>query len=254
VTHAFFEPDGDGFVATPLTRGPWDKNAQHGGPPAALLARAIEQQLPPELRLTRLSLDLLRPVPIGPVQPRATVRLGSRVARAQVVLEADGVEVITGVAHRTGDLDIAPETPGAPLPPPEDGTPGGFFPLPWDEGYHTAMSWTFVKGGWDQLGAAQVWLRQEVPLVAGEDPSPAQRTLVVADAGNGVSAAVDFGRFSFVNADLTVYLHRQPSSEWIGMDARTTVHPTGVGLATTTLHDLDGPVGTGNQSLVVTTH
>jgi hypothetical protein len=90
-----------------------------------------------------------------------------------------------------------------------------------------------------------------VPLVAGEEPSPAQRVAVVADAGNGVSAAVDFRRFSFVNSDLSIHLHRDPIGEWIGMDATTTVHPTGAGLATTTLHDRQGPVGTGNQSLLV---
>ena len=35
---ALFEPDGDRFVPGVLTRGPWSPGAQHGGPPAALLA------------------------------------------------------------------------------------------------------------------------------------------------------------------------------------------------------------------------
>jgi hypothetical protein len=191
------------------------------------------------------------------VTPRATVRLGRRVARAKVVLEAGGAEVMTGtaVAQRVAEVDLVPVIHEAPLPPPEEAGAVPFFAVPWDEGYHTAMSWSFVDGRWDeQTGTSRVWLTQRVPLVAGEEPSPAQRVAVVADAGNGVSAAVDFRRFSFVNSDLSIHLHRDPVGEWIGMDATTTVHPTGAGLATTILHDRQGPTGTGNQSLLISPH
>jgi hypothetical protein len=252
VAGAFFEPDGGGFVATSLTRGPWDKNAQHGGPPAALLARAVESELSPEFRLARLTLDILRPVPIGRVVPRVSLQQGRRVVRAQVALEAEDLEVMRGtaVAQRVTGLDL-PAAAGTPLAPPEDGEPMPFFSVPWDEGYHTAMTWRFVRGSFTELGESQVWLIQLVPLVAGEEPSAAQRTMVAADTGNGVSAMVDFGRFSFVNTDLSVHLHRDPVGEWIGMDARTFVQPTGAGLAATVLHDRSGPVGTGNQSLLI---
>lgn len=252
MVEAFFVPDGDGFAATPLTRGPWDKNAQHAGPPAALVARAVERGLPPEFRLARVGFDILRPVPIGRLTPRVTITAGRRVARAQAVLEADGVEVMTATAlgQLVSQLDLAAVT-GPAMPPPSAGRDAPFFLVPWDEGYHTAMEWRFVSGGFTDLGPARVWLRQRVPLVAGEEPSPFQRTLVVADAGNGVSAVVDFARFSFVNPDLAVHLHRDPEGEWIGMDAHTQVQPTGAGLATTVLHDVGGPVGTGNQSLLV---
>lgn len=243
---------GGAYLATGATRGPWDVGAQHAGPPGALMVRAVEEQLAEGFRVARVTLDILRPVPIGTVTPRVSLREGKRVVRAQLALEADGVEVITGtaVAQRVADIDV-PDNRGMAMAAPEEGKALPFFNVPWDEGYHTAMEWRFVSGSWKANGAAQVWLRQRVPLLAGEEPSPAQRTIVVADAGNGVSAAVDFGRFSFVNSDLSVHLHRDPAGEWIGMDARTTVEPTGAGLATTTLHDRTGPVGTGNQSLLV---
>lgn len=256
MAEAFFEADGDGFVATELTRGPWSKDAQHGGPPSALLARAVEAALPDGFRLARLSIDLLRPVPIGRVVPRASVRVGRRVARAQVALEADGREVLTGTAvtQRVDVVDLpasaqaqAPE----PLPFPEHDSDPVFFELPWDKGYHTAMTWRLVEGAWTELGAARMWFRQKVPLVAGEEPSPAQRAIVVADAGNGISAAVPFAGFSFLNSDLSVHLHRDPVGEWIGMAAHTVPQPTGAGLATSVLHDRTGPVGTGNQSLLI---
>lgn len=257
MVEAFFEADGAGFRATALTRGPWDKGSQHGGPPAALLGRAVEAELPPGFRLARMTVDILRPVPIGRVVARATVRAGRRVARGRAVLEAGDVEVMTATAmgQVVGDLgDLGPEAgaDGAtPLPPPEEGRDVPFFDVPWDEGYHTAMAWRFLSGSFVDLGPSRLWLRQRVPLVAGEQPSPFQRVLVVADAGNGVSAVVDFTELSFVNPDLSVHLHRDPVDEWIGVEARTTIQPTGAGLATTVLHDATGPVGTGNQSLFV---
>jgi hypothetical protein len=252
---AFFLPDGDGdgFTATALTRGPWDKGSQHGGPPAALLAGAVEAALPPDFRLARMSIDILRPVPIGRVVPKVSVRAGRRVARGEAALEADGVEVMTAtaMAQAIGDLADLRDSPTAPLPPPEEGRDLPFFEVQWDEGYHTAMTWRFLSGSFVGVGPSRLWMRQLVPLVAGEEPSPFQRTLVVADAGNGVSAAVDFARFSFVNPDLSVHLHRDPVGEWIGVEAHTTVHPTSAGLATTVLHDRTGPIGTGNQSLLI---
>jgi hypothetical protein len=256
---AFFVPEGDRLTATALTRGPWDKGSQHGGPPAALLARAVEAALPPGFRLARMTFDLLRPVPIGHVVPRATVRAGRRVARGEAVLEADGVEVMTATAMgqvvgdlgELGDLDADAAAGGTTLPPPEEGRDVPFFDVPWDEGYHTAMEWRFLAGSFRDLGPSRLWLRHRVPLVAGEEPSPFQRVLVVADAGNGVSAVVDFTRLSFVNPDLSVHLHRDPVGEWIGVEAHTTIQPTGAGLATTALHDLTGSIGTGNQSLFI---
>lgn len=258
MVEAFFEPDGDGFVASGLTRGPWSKESQHGGPPAALLARAVEVSLPEGFRLARLTVDLLRPVPIGRVVPDAEVHAGRRVARARIKLEADGREVITGtaVAQRVDDLDLPAsarsQAPARlPFPEDEDQAQSEFFELPWDEGYHTAMAWRPVGGSWTGLGAARMWFRQLVPLVAGEEPSPAQRVMVVADAGNGISASVPFADYTFLNSDLSVHLHRDPVGEWIGMDARTVPEPTGAGLATSVLHDRTGPVGTGNQSLLI---
>ena len=67
-------PTGDGFVATELTRGPWDPGAQHAGPPSALLGREIERLEGGEgFQVARISFEILRPVPIGPVRVEARV-------------------------------------------------------------------------------------------------------------------------------------------------------------------------------------
>jgi hypothetical protein len=100
-------------------------------------------------------------------------------------------------------------------------------------------------------GPARVWMRLRVPLVAGRHASPLARAAAVADFGNGVSAVLPFDRYIFINADLTLHLHREPRGEWIGLDARTLLSGGGSALAESVLHDESGPVGRAFQTLVV---
>ena len=60
----------------------------------------------------------------------------------------------------------------------------------------------------------------QTPLVEGEEPSPRQRVMVVADSANGVSNVLDWGRYLFVNTELTVHFLREPVGEWVLLDAR----------------------------------
>ena len=254
---AFYEPDGDRYLATELTRGPWDPGAQHAGPPSALLAREIER-LPGSERFQvgRIALDILRPVPIGPVVVSARVlRPGRRVQLVEAEL-SDGEQVL--MRATAWQLEIVPVelpegTVGRPPPPrgPEHGGGADFFPGAHDEGYHTAMEVTFAAGRFMELGPATAWLRMRVPLVAGEEPTPLQRTLVAADVGNGISAALDFRQFIFVNVELTVHLERMPAGEWICVDAATLPQATGVATAESVLHDVEGRIGRAAQSLIV---
>jgi hypothetical protein len=112
------------------------------------------------------------------------------------------------------------------------------------------MEWRPVDGGFVEPGPAKVWMRQRVELVAGEEPSPLQRTLVIADVGNGVSAVLDWRRFTFINVDLTVNLERMPEGEWICVDAVTRPRPTGIGSAESELSDRTGRIGRATQTLL----
>jgi hypothetical protein len=113
------------------------------------------------------------------------------------------------------------------------------------------MEYRFISGTFLEPGPAQVWLRMKHPLVAGEEPSPLQRVIVAADAGNGVSSPLDWRRYLFINVDLSVHLHRMPEGEWIGMDAVTVPERTGIGLSDTALHDERGRIGRAAQTLLV---
>ena len=260
LSRAFFIPDGPAFAATELTRGPWDPGSQHAGPPAALLARAIERCEPREAaQLARVTIEILRPVPIASLTATASIRRPGRsveLLEGSLTLASDGTELMRATAWRlrTTELELPPppaEPPDPPPPGPECGESTPFFPTGAAVGYHTAVDYRFVRGAFLEPGPAMVWMRMRQALVAGEEPTPLQRVMVAADSGNGVSAALDWERFVFINTDLTVHLARPPAGEWVGLDAVTMPLPSGVGLTDTALWDERGRIGRAAQTLLV---
>jgi hypothetical protein len=161
-------------------------------------------------------------------------------------------EIARAAAWRLGPQDGVPAEPPEPPPPgPDHGRTQPFFPTGQDVGYHTAMEYAFVEGAFLEAGPAVVWMRMRHPLVAGEPPSPLARVLVAADAGNGVSATLDYRRFMFINTELTVHLVREPAGEWVCLDAVTRTGGHGVGLAESVLWDERGRLGRAAQTLLV---
>lgn len=254
---AFYESAGDGLVATELTRGPWDPGAQHAGPPAALLGRELER-LPEaeQFQVGRVTYEILRSVPIGPVAVSARVlRPGRRVQLVEAELGVDGEVVMRATAWRlrTATVELPPgtETPDQPPPRPEGGALADFFPTAQEHGYHSAMEVRFISGGFLETGPAQVWLRMRQPLVDAEEPTPLQRVLIAADVGNGVSSTLDFRRFLFINIELTVHLERLPTGEWVFLDAVTHPRPNGIGTSESVVCDDRGRIGSAQQTLLI---
>jgi hypothetical protein len=250
----YFIPDGARFVATESTRGPWSREHQHGGPPAALLARAMEQLVGDDALLTRLTFDLVRPVPIAPLTVRAeVVRAGAKVRRLQATLAtADGTTVVHAAAVAIRTAKVLPATLGEDdVAPPslEVGRPFEFVFFRDAVGYHTSVEARIVRGSWGR-GAVVLWMRPRVPLVAGESSSPLQWLVIVADSASGVAVVIDHARHTFVNADLTVAVHRLPDDEWICLDAATVAEANGVGLTRARLWDARGAIGVSLQSCI----
>ena len=249
---AFYSRDGDRYVPSELTRGPWDPDAQHAGPPAALLGRAVERCEPRDgMQVGRITLEILRPVPLGPLETACrVVRPGRSVELLEASLSGPDGEVMRATAWRLRPSDVElPAHPDGGPPGPEQGTMQEFFPTGQEVGYHVAMDYLFVDGAFLETGPATVWMRLRVPLVEGEDPSPLERVLVAADSGNGVSAALDYHRYVFINTDLSVHLLRMPAGEWVCLDAAT--HVDGLGLSDTALWDERGFIGRAAQTLLV---
>jgi hypothetical protein len=258
---AVFVARNDRFVAGPLGRGPWDRSALHGGAPAALLMRAFEREPGAEdLVITRVTYELLRPVPLGELRVDLRVlRAGRRVQLLEgSISETDGTELVIARALMVrradvGSADLPPESP--PPPGPEHGRehePGGAgFDPPYRPMFAPdAIEIRFVEGVFGH-GPATAWFRQRVAIVAGEEPSPLQRLAAAGDFGNGISAVLPWDQYVFINPDLTLYVDRPPSGEWICLQARTILSRQGAGIAESVIYDQTGRVGRAIQALVV---
>src|SRR4051794_33989572 len=237
------------YRATELTEGPWSREQQHGGPPAALLAGVMESiREDDDAAVVRIALDFLAAVPVGEVEATAEgVRDGRNVQLLAGELRADGRVCLRATAWRLRVRALGAEAPAPECPPPPpDGNP--------DEGltrfgYGRATEWRFVSGGFSVPGPAVAWCRFERPIVEGEPVTRLQRVLVPVDAASGISAAVSWDDFAFPNVDLTVHLHRPPDGEWVCVDARTVIGPASVGLTHSRIYDERGFVGVAAQTL-----
>jgi len=253
---ALFEIDGDVAVPSELTRGPWDPGAMHGGPPAALLARAVERcDLGPANFLARLTVELLRPIPLRVLTVSArTLRPGKMVQWIEAILHDGEVEVAraVGLRLRTVEGSLVSVPPLDAFPGPELGTHLDLDPnMLRGVGFWNANEIRMVAGTFGGAGPGGAWIRLTVPLVAGEEASAAQRVLAAADFASGIGNPLDMTVAGAINADLTVAMHRPLTGSWVGIDARAWAQAQGTGMAEAVIHDAVGAVGRSVQSLLV---
>ncbi len=261
MTEVLFQRDGDLYLPTPASGSPWGSEQLHGGPVVGLMAHAVEQASDNnDLHLSRLTVDLLRAVPKSPLTVTArVVRGGKRLQILEASLLADDLEVARASALFLENRPVAvpergrfPSTSPQPPSTPVEATiaeAGG-----WEKGYcpvglHSTAK-AVVLEGVDGSGQGIAWLKLPLPLVEGVETSPTVAAATLCDFGNGVgqlNLARDLG---CINTDVTLYLHRRPVGEWLGLDARSRMQDTGVGLVETTLFDRDGPVGKILQAII----
>ena len=91
----------------------------------------------------------------------------------------------------------------------------------------------------------------DVDLVKGEAMTPLERLFAVADCANGIGTKLEIRKWTFMNTDLVVHVHRIPEGEWIGIRAETNYGPDGIGTTIGTLFDESGAVGAIQESVLV---
>lgn len=256
MAEALFRRDGDFYVPTENAGGPWSPDYLHGGPPTGLLAWALERAAADSgLRLTRLTTDLLRPVPAQPLTIKMeTVRAGRRLRVLQADLKADGALVSRATAlyleqvpldvpeHARFPVDTLPGREGPALTLTQISARGRDVPQLKLPGLHTTAEVHLIDGVRGR-GEGRVWMRLPIPVVAGEPCSTTVQAATLSDFGNGIGQLHVADNVGSINADISLYLTRPPSGEWIGFDARARMGDNGNGLVETRLFDDDGPIG-----------
>lgn len=250
---AFFIADGDSYVPGDLTRGPWGQT-MGGQVTGGLLGWALESFGDPEFQPARLTVDLLRPVLLEPVQIDTVVqREGRRIKLVDGALLQSGRVVARASAlflrrgqHPDGKVWSSPVVM-PPIPTHSDGfdidTP---FDI-WTYGTNSKTGSVGIGAGeWEQATAQKfAWTRLFRPMVAGHPLTPFTRA---AFAGDIISSLTHWGTagLRYINADYTVTLSRLPEGEYIGLAAQSHYGNDGVATGAATLLDHRGPVGTGS--------
>ncbi|WUH95212.1 thioesterase family protein [Streptomyces sp. NBC_00433] len=262
-SEAFYRSLGGGrYESGPATAGPWSSEAQHAGPPSALVGRVMERHgARPGTRIARVTIDLPRPVPVGDLHVEVeTIRAGGRTELLEGRITSGGRTVLLARAWR---LVAAPDhtpalSPLAPVPPLPGPQPPQAMAGAHLDGYVSAMEWRFPPGapgaaepGFDTPGPGTAWARQRIPLVAGEEDTPLTRALTLADSSWAVGFELDHRGDLVINTDVTLVLHRDPVGEWMCLRSATAAAAGGSGLAQGELHDPAGECGRILQTLLI---
>jgi hypothetical protein len=248
---AIYRVDGNSVVTSPDAAGPWDRRMQHGSAPASLVTWVAERiPTPVPMNIARVTIDLMRPVPVAPLTIESKVlREGRKIQLCEIKLLADGVQVV-------GATVLKIKAQALPLPDDVKELPVT-LPSPVEDGHAAtspfvrSVSMRAARGRFGRAGAGAIWFRVDHPLIEGEAISQAMRAVVAADFSNGTASTLDFRAWTYINADLTVNFSRQPVGEWILLDGESWIGPDGAGLAMSRLADRQGYFGRAVQSLVI---
>jgi len=254
--------DADIYQSTPLANAGWYDEGQHGGALAALVVGHIEEMIPTltSMEVARMTVEIFRVIPLVPLRIETeVVREGKRIQTVQARIhdpEGTILSIATVQRLRTVDRPVPPEARPRPLdfalPDEIDDRVGDVWGVG-EEGklmfHRHAMDVREAVGGFDVSGPGTVWLRLTTPMIAGRETTPVQRMVATADFCNGISRALDYNRWVFMNPDLSVHIARYPIGEWIALSAESTYGDVGRGVASGTLWDTTGWIGRSTQSL-----
>ena len=240
----FFRKQGDSFLPTRAGVGPWDASSLHGRLIVGLLGAEIERQYgSADYMPARLTVDMYKLPDLSPVQVvTRVVKDGYRIKVIDAEFISAGVsagratcqllrktENPTGAVWHRPPWD-APAPNAIPAPDPKDGSLGGMWKI------------RPISGAFGTLGVRKVWMAEVREIVAGHPLTPFARVAVAADFASPFANAGDQG-LGYINTDVTLYLHRAPVTEWIGLEVFNHGATDGVAIGECVLHDEQGPIG-----------
>jgi acyl-CoA thioesterase len=256
-TAPLFARDGRIWLPQEAAVGPWSPEALHGGAVSALCVAAAEETLPgPQFVTTRLSLDLVRPVPARPLAVEARViKSGRRVYLVEIEIRDQGREVALARVQRTSVSPVSlPDLEGTGLehrPPPD--LPGDFPSFDAALAAHAPAPFfrlttelrTASPAGLFERGTKVAWVRIVAPLTEDQPLSHSAAVAAACDYTNALGAPAMPSQLNllFANADLSIHLVRNPVSKWVRMAPTSAWLDHGIGHSRCELWDEHGLLG-----------
>jgi hypothetical protein len=240
----FFVKENDRFLPTRAGVGPWDPNSLHGRLIVGLLGYEIERlHGSADYMPARLTVDMYRLPDLSPVEMTTRiVRDGYRIK----VIDAEFISAGVSCGRATCQLLRKTENPSGNVwkrpawdaPKPADIAP------PQDQRGGMGGMWQVrpISGAFGSLGVRKLWMAEVRELVGGQPWTPFSRVAVAADFASPFANAGDAG-LGYINSDVTLYLHREPVSEWVGFEVFNHGATAGVAIGECIVHDEDGPIG-----------
>ncbi|NLB47357.1 MAG: thioesterase family protein [Microbacteriaceae bacterium] len=255
-TPAYFQALGDDrYEPTAHASGAWREDELHLAPVAGLLIHHMDRwrelHTDGTLTFSRISIDVLGQI------GRETIELRTEVIRPGRTIEM--IETIATIAGRVtlrarawllqrNDTE-AVEGTAFPAMPTIDSCSGDAWLKGWGGGFISSID---ARQALDSApGNARAWVSSELSLVEGEAVSPLADFCKLLDTANGLAIRADPTQWMYPNVDLTLHLFRQPIGTTVGFDTRVAFGPEGVGVTSSVVHDVNGPVATLQQSLTV---
>ncbi|MEF2977382.1 thioesterase family protein [Subtercola sp. YIM 133946] len=266
---AYFERvAADRYRPTTHAGGAWNDAEIHFSPLGGLLVHAIDlhraesaasapasasapTSAAPDKQLGRISFDILGFLAADECTVQVqTVRPGRTIELVEASVSIGGRTAATARAWFISPVDTASVAGGEPEPLPAP-HPLRSWPIheTWSGGYVASLDVRPVTP--PRPGRTTAWLGSGLQLVAGEQASPHASFIALVDTANGIAVRQTPGSWLFPNLDLTIHLYRQPTGAWVGLDTTVTFGPLGLGLTSSVLHDVAGPVGRAEQVLTV---
>ncbi|KNX38443.1 thioesterase family protein [Luteipulveratus halotolerans] len=250
---ASYEPLGPGrYQPTILVQGAWREDEQHMAVIGGLITHEIEQHEPREgMVLARIAFEILGQIPLQETHIAVeTIRPGRTIELIEATATIGDRVIIRARAWRLQTQDTT-DVAGVELPsmPAPDDCVETDAAAEWQGRFLTTLDYRAAPGGRD--GRRQVWARTDVPLVAGTTVGPVASYVRLVDIANGIATRVRPTEMLYPNVDLTIHLLRTPDPAWVGLDTSVSFGDHGIGLTSTTLNDLRGPIGRAEQCLTV---
>lgn len=240
----FFRKADGRFLPTRAGVGPWDKDSLHGRLIIGLLGAEIERQYrTPEYMPARLTVDMYRLPDLSPIEVvTRVVKDGYRIK----VVDAEFISGGQSAGRATCQLLRRTENPPGNVwtPPAWDAPKPADIPEPQDRRAGMGGMWAMrpISGAFGSLGVRKTWMAEVRELVEGEPFTPFARVATAADFASPFANAGDQG-LGYINTDLTLYLHREPVTEWVGFEVINHGASDGVAIGECFVHDEQGPIG-----------